>query len=195
VVPGGVTRRGWLGQLLAGVGTLAAAAWHRLATRLALGASLVPVPVRAAEPPSLSPGEIDALVALAEVLGDGRGLAVDERRDLADALEAWARDAPDRRARYRAAALALDRVAGRPFAALDLGARRALAQRHRLDVRSGAADTERGDTHGDVDALRASVVPELIAAYWRSAAGWVALGYQVFPGRCGDLTHYTRPGP
>jgi len=41
--------------------------------------------------------------------------------------------------------------------------------------------------------VREKAVPDLINGYWRSPAGWAAVGYGVFPGRCGDLTRYTRP--
>jgi hypothetical protein len=40
--------------------------------------------------------------------------------------------------------------------------------------------------------VRTRVIPDLIEGYWGSPAGWAAVGYEAFPGRCGDLTRYTR---
>jgi hypothetical protein len=40
--------------------------------------------------------------------------------------------------------------------------------------------------------VRALAVPELIAGYYRCAAGWAVVGYVAYPGRCGDPRRYTR---
>jgi hypothetical protein len=155
---------------------------------------VVPSPARASEPAALSPGEVDALVALAEVLADGRVLGAAERRDLAAALEHAVRLDPTRRALHRTTARVLERVGGRGFAGLGHDERVALVKRHRLDLRTRAAD-EDPPADPEIQTVRARAVPDLIGTYWASAPGWTALGYQAFPGRCGDLTRYTRPGP
>jgi hypothetical protein len=187
-----VTRRRWLRQLVVGIWTVrGAAGW--VTARLVEGAWLVPSMVRASEPPMLSAAEVDVLVAFAEVLADGQPLGADERRDLAASLQHASQADPDRRAAHRTTVQVLARRAGATFADLDFDGRVALVRRYGLDVRrqpAGApADAE------DVEAVRTRSIPNLIAAYWASAAGWTALGYQAFPGRCGDLTRYTRPGP
>ena len=46
----------------------------------------------------------------------------------------------------------------------------------------------------DASLVRTRVVPNLIAGYYASPAGWAVVGYDVFPGRCGDLARYTGPG-
>jgi len=138
----------------------------------------------------LTPGEIETLVSLAEAIVDDQPLSPAARHDLAESIADATHRSEDQRAVYRATAVLLDRLAGGAFARLDLGDRVALVGRHRLDVRTVApADTVSEET----GAVRTRVVPDLIAAYWGSPAGWAAVGYEAFPGRCGDLTRYTRP--
>ncbi len=45
----------------------------------------------------------------------------------------------------------------------------------------------------EMRSLRTRAVPDLIGGYYASPAGWAAVGYDTFPGRCGELTRYTRP--
>jgi hypothetical protein len=138
----------------------------------------------------LSDPETDALVALGEVLVRGRRFSPSERSDLVSYLaESAGRDA-DARALYRRAAVVLDRLAGGRFANLALGDRAALVSRHRLDLRAGRPDAD-GDTFPEAAEVRSRLVPDLIGGYWASSSGWAAVGYQVFPGRCGNLTRYT----
>jgi hypothetical protein len=188
-----MTRRGWLRQHLA-AGIWSAASGRKLPflRRSVAGALLVSSSAPAVEPAPTSADEISTLVAFAEVLGDGRALDANERRALAASIEHSLRSDPDRRALHRMTLDVLGAAAGRPFTALSFEDRVALVRRHRLDVR--LADDDSPYT-ADVDAVRARAVPDLITAYWTSAGGWASLGYQAFPGRCGDLTRYTRPGP
>ena len=177
-----MTRRRWLQRAASGVGLLGEGArrW------------LLPTPARASEPRRLSAAELDTLLAFAEVVVDGRALAADSRATLTEAITDSVDRAPDRWSLYRGAAQLLDRLAGRELASVNLVDRAALIARHRLDIRVVADEPAVPD---DARFIRTSLGPELIVAYWRSAAGWAAVGYQTFPGRCGDLVRYTRPEP
>jgi hypothetical protein len=134
-------------------------------------------------------------LAFAEVLVQDRPLTADERRDLIEHIDDWARTLPDQLAFYRRAARLLDRLAGKPFADLLIPDRIALLDRHQLRARSVPVEQDPDSIAEDARAIRSRVVPALIEGYWSSSAGWVAVGYEVFPGRCGDLTRYTRREP
>ncbi len=137
----------------------------------------------------LSTAEIAGLVAFGEVIVEGRTLAPAERQYLVDHIEEGATRSPDYLARYRAAVATLHGAAGREFARLDLQERIDLVDRHRL-----ASPPRPGEDMPEaMRALRMRVVPDLIRGYYRSPAGWAAVGYDSFPGRCGELTRYTRP--
>ena len=186
-----MTRRRWLRRAGAGVGMLVGEA-RRLAHGLIAAGGLVPASARASEPGRLLPAELDTLIAFGEVVVDGRAPSADARATLTEAIADAIGRAPDRINRCRGAARLLDRLAGRKLASLTLVDRDALIVRHRLDVRAVADEPAVTD---DARFIRTSLAPELIDAYWRSAAGWAAVGYQAFPGRCGDLVRYTRPEP
>ena len=140
----------------------------------------------------LSAAELKTVVAYGEVLVDGRALSPGERDDLAEHVEDSARRSPDTLVLFRTTAELLDRLAGARFVDLDLEERRALVTRHRLDARpvGGEQDSRSGE---ETLVVRTRVIPDLIEGYWSSPAGWAAVGYTTFPGRCGDLTRYTRP--
>ena len=153
-------------------------------------------PVEAALDPSsesgqLSTPEMEDLVAFGEVLVEGRTLAQAERRYLIEHIEDRATRSPDYLTLYRTAASTLDRVAGRRFASLEVRERIDLITRHRLGAVQGPGEK----LPDEMRALRMRAVPDLIRGYYGSPAGWAAVGYDTFPGRCGDLTRYTRPEP
>jgi hypothetical protein len=192
-----MTRRLWLQGLVVGLWSQVAAGAVRLADRVrAAGGRFGPAPVEAAfDSLGLTTAEMDTLLAFGEVLVEGRTLSAVERSYLVRHIEESARARPDQRVLYRSTASLLDRLAGGRFALLGIGDRVALVSRHRLDARGVLADEEIAHLGPEAWAVRTRVVPSLINGYWRSPAGWAAVGYGVFPGRCGDLTRYTRPEP
>ena len=66
---------------------------------------------------------------------------------------------------------------------------------HRLASSRVRPDEPPGPYPDETREVLARAVPDLIAGYYNSAAGWAAVGYAVFPGQCGDLDRYTRPQP
>jgi hypothetical protein len=130
---------------------------------------------------------MNTLVAIGEALAEGRTLAAAERRALIDHIEERARR-PEYLSMYRASVSTLDQLAGAPLTALGIDERIALIVRHRLV----GPPTSSGDEREAVRRLRVSLVPDLIRGYYASPAGWHVVRYDVFPGRCGDLTRYTR---
>jgi hypothetical protein len=146
-----------------------------------------------AEPASLSAAELATLLAFGEVIVEGRTLSPAERDGLAEQIEESSRRNPDQLFSYRVAAATLDSLAGVHFAHLEFRERAELVSRHRLDVRIVPPDEDPGAFGAEVLAIRTRTVPDLIDAYWSSPAGWAAVGYAAFPGRCGDLVRYTRP--
>jgi hypothetical protein len=148
---------------------------------------------QSAVPTLLSAAEMDTLLAFGEVIVEGRTLSPAERDGLAERIEESTRRNPDQLSSYRTAAATLDRLAGARFAQLELRDRTELVARHRLDVRVVSPEEGSGALGVEVRAVRTRTVLDLIDAYWSSPAGWAAVGYAAFPGRCGDLTRYTRP--
>jgi hypothetical protein len=183
-----MTRRGLIERalLVAGIPWLGCAS-RRDGAGVAPNARAPAAPASSSGMPSA--GEMDDLAAFGEVLVEGRALAPAERRQPLAHLGERAARSPEAASVYRAAAATLNRLAGRRFATLAVAERIALVARHRLAVPDGTAE----EAAADVRALRARTAPDLIRGYYGSAAGWAAVGYDAFPGRCGDLTRYTRP--
>jgi len=140
----------------------------------------------------LSPAELETLVSFGESIVEGRALSTEAHVTLTEVIADAVDRAPDRVGLYRSAARLLDRLAGGRLAGLSLADRATLITRHRLDIRVVEDEAALPD---DARFVRASLAPELIVGYWRSAAGWTSIGYHTFPGRCGDLARYTRPEP
>jgi len=190
-----MTRRLILQSLLMSLWSRAVAAAHGLTGGLVAGGDRLGAdPIqRSSGTTELSGDELEDLVAFGEVLVEGRRLPPAERDHLVDHIKDSAQGSREKLALYRTTAALLDRLAGGPFARLEIAERIELVRRHRLDIRGTPADAgiaHLGPTEKDV---REKAVPDLINGYWRSPAGWAAVGYGVFPGRCGDLTRYTRP--
>jgi hypothetical protein len=176
-----MTRRQWLQRLRSILRSTGA--W------LAVGS----VSPALSQPP---PGDdVETLVSFAEVLVDSRLLSADTRRDLVEHLTDSAGQDPKQRELYRTTRQLLDRLAGGAFARLPLSDRVALTSRHRLEVRRLTAEESDGRISAEARDVRTRIVPELIGVCWRSPAGWDAVGYAQFPGRCGDLRRYTRAEP
>lgn len=141
----------------------------------------------------LSPPELEDLVAFAEVLVDGRALSPVERRHLVDHIETRMRLDAGYRALYRTTVDLLNRLADARFSTLDIAQRIALMTRHRLTA-SGVRPDENPGAFPEAARVRTRAVPDLIGGYYGSPAGWAAVGYDAFPGECGDLARYMGPG-
>lgn len=131
-------------------------------------------------------------MAFGEVVVEGRALALAERRVLVEHVQDRAKRSPEYRSLCRAAASTLNGLVGRRFAALEISERIDLIARHGLAGR-GVEPADDLDPSAKMRPLRTRIAPDLIRGYYASAAGWAVVGYQTFPGRCGELTRYTRP--
>jgi len=142
----------------------------------------------------LSGDEIENLVALAEVLVQGRALSASERADLVESINDRTLSTPGYLSLYRLTARLLDRLAQTRFPDLSLPQRAEIVLRHRLvpDGEPGTSSPPPSSSDSEA-AVRVLAVPELIASYYRSPAGWAVVGYESSPGRCSDLVRYTRP--
>ena len=145
------------------------------------------------KPGALSGAELEDLVAFAETVVEGRTLTPADRGYMVQHIEDRTRQSPEYLSLYRTTARTLDRLAGRRVASLELRDRIELAARHRLGDQRVLPGEDLGPFAEEVRALRTRAVGDLIEGYYRSPAGWAVVGYATFPGRCGDLTRYTRP--
>jgi len=141
---------------------------------------------------ALSDRNRETIVAFGEVLAVGGSLSALEKVSFIEEIDDQTRNVPGYLALYRMTANLLDRLAQTRFSALDIRDRTDLSVRHRLtsygvSTRECVFSIQRQEL-----AVRALAVPDLIAAYYRSAAGWAVVGYETFPGRCGSLGRYTR---
>jgi len=166
------------------------AGWLAGLGRRAAAAAAWVTPGRAeSAPASLSPADLDDLVAFTGVLVHGAELSDAERRHVVEHIEAQGQSGEHYQLDvYRTTVRLLERFAGTRFATLDIDRRLALVRRHELGRSAGRP----GDTD-ETRLVRARAVPDLIGAYYGSAAGWAVVGYSSFPGQCGALDRYTRP--
>jgi hypothetical protein len=135
---------------------------------------------------------MEDLIAFAEIVVEGRPLSSGGRADLVAHVEDRLERRPGSLELYRTTVRLLERLAGRRFSALDVAARVELVTRHRLGVSDVRPSEPLGPFADDVRAVRSRVVRDVAGGYYASPSGWAAVGYAAFPGRCGDLTRYTR---
>jgi hypothetical protein len=140
---------------------------------------------------TLSSGEMRSLVAFGEALVGGRLFSNDEKSHLSRHIDDRAKNTPGFFSLYRMTASLLDYLAESDFSTLPVESRIRILTRYELtsyDVRSReyVSPFRRQELK-----LRTLVVPDLIDGYYRSPAGWAVVGYESFPGRCGDLSRYT----
>jgi len=184
-----LTRRGLLGGLAFtfGLGPPGASAASG-------GSSPVPEPAVPADPASsLSAADVEDLLALAEVIVEGRPLTAAQRAPLIEHLAIRAGQGGGYYlGLFRRTAGLLATLAGARFSTVDLQTRAALVARHRLGARTVRPGESLGPLPEAMEEARTRAVPDIVAAYYRSPAGWEAVGYTAFPGRCGDLDRYTR---
>jgi hypothetical protein len=143
----------------------------------------------------LSRSELDDLIAFAELLVEGRKLSLAERDLLVEQIDARTRREQEYVSLYRTTVNLLERLGGRRFSILDLSERLELMRRHRLSSPGVQPDEHLGPFPEDMRTVRTRALRDLIADYYGSPAGWAAVGYGVFPGRCGDLVRYTLSEP
>jgi len=144
------------------------------------------------KPGVLSSADLEDLVAFAEVLVEGRSLASAERGYLVQHIGERTSQSPEYLSLYRMTARTLERLAGQHVASLELSERIELTDRHRLGDQRVLPEEDLGPFAEDVRAVRKRAARDLIEGYYRSPAGWAVVDYATFPGRCGDLTRYTR---
>jgi hypothetical protein len=161
-------------------------------SRLGVERAASPVPAVPDPPSELSKAEIADLVAFGEALVEGRTLELDERQSLVEHIADRMKRNPGYIALYRKTVSTADRLAGRPFASLEVDERLELIARYRLVGPPEPGGENASASPAEMNALRMQAVPDLIRGYYGSRAGWALVGYQSFPGRCGDLTLYTR---
>ena len=145
----------------------------------------------ATAPGVLSEREMRTIVAFTAVLAEGRELTAREAGYVVEHVADRAGKTPGYLGLYRKTAGLLDRLAGASFADLQLEQRASLMVRYRLtdsDVRIREYLLPWGR---EALGVRTMAVPDLIGCYYLSPAGWAVVGYEAFPGRCGDLTRYT----
>jgi hypothetical protein len=137
--------------------------------------------------------ERDTILAFGEVLAADRALSPAERRSYGEHIDEQTRSTPGQLAAFRLAAELLDRLAGTSFSSLDIGERVALVARHGLAAHRVSTTEYLLPFRRQELTARVLAVPELIAGYYRCAAGWAVVGYAAYPGRCQDPRRYTRP--
>src|SRR5262249_33953346 len=118
---------------------------------------------------------MENLLALAEVLVQGRALSLFEREALEEAINERTQSEPGRLRLYQLTASVLDQPGQTRFADLSLAERTEVVVRHRLIPDSEREEPSRPLSLSEpVDVVRRVGVPELIACYYRSPAGWAA---------------------
>jgi hypothetical protein len=184
-----LTRRSLIRGLLLILGVDPAGRWTR-------DVAAQPVaPDAPSSPAPLSNGDVDDLLAFAEVLVDDTPMSSAARRDIRDRIEDRIKQAPDHYlALHRTTLTLLTRLGRARFSSLTPAERIALVAQHRLGSSRVWPDEELGPYPEEAREVRTRAVPELVGAYYRSAAGWAVVGYDAFPGRCSDLARYTAPG-
>jgi hypothetical protein len=187
-----VTRRSLMRGLLVVLGVDPVALWRRRGDK---AAAAPPMPLVAPSPTTmLSASVIEDLLAFGELMVEGETLSPVERRYLADHIEdQLQQESGYYVSLYLTTVEYLAKLAGVRFSELDLDQRIALVARHRLMSPRVLPDEDLGPFPEDVRAVRTQVVPDLIRGYYSSPAGWTIVGYDTFPGRCGDLARYTGP--
>ncbi len=161
---------------------------------LALERVLAPRLDPSSAPGPLSRRDVDTVLAYADVLLSDTGVSAAARVDLEGHVRDRCQHEPGYRDAYRLAVTVLDDAAGGEFASRPFDERRRIVHRrnlHRHDVRAR-------DWLWTVDrrglAVRALAARDLVAGFFLSSAGWALLGYETFPGRCRNLSDYTRAG-
>jgi len=142
---------------------------------------------------TLSPSELAAVIAFGEILVSGGTLPSLERGYLVEHVEDRTRRIHGFLKLYRTTAEYLDGLGAAPFATLAPDERARLMIEHRLTVAEIRTRELLVPFARARVMVRALAAPDLMLGYYTSPAGWGVVGYEAFPGRCSDLTRYTRP--
>ncbi len=140
-----------------------------------------------------SEAEMENLVAFGEVLVDGRSLSGVERTHLRRHLGYRTENDPGFLSLYRMTAALLDRLAETRFSTLSREERANVLGNHGLTSYRFKAREYLFPFRRQELRVRALAVPDIIAGYYRSPAGWAVVRYETFPGQCGNLSRYTAP--
>jgi hypothetical protein len=142
---------------------------------------------------SLSPDELNTVVAFAEVLVDPPQWTDADRTAVRDDVRYRTERKAGYLALYRMTAQLLEHRAGGRFAELDRAARTRLVIEHELAPKPLAPLDYLSAFDRRALAVRTLAAAGLIEDYYDTAAGWAVMGYRRAPGQCGDLLRYTAP--
>jgi hypothetical protein len=142
---------------------------------------------------ALSDAGMETVVAFGEALVGERPFSETEKGYLSRHIDHQTKTAPGYFSVYRATAKLLQRLSpSGEFSKLSLGDRLKLVTRHGLLSYDVQAREYLLPFHREELIARTLAVPDLIGGYYASPAGWAVVHYETFPGRCGDLSRYTR---
>jgi hypothetical protein len=143
---------------------------------------------------TLSKHEIDALVAFGETLIGEKPFSEAEKEYLRGHIDYQTKNTPGFFSAYRLTAnLLQDMTSSGEFVKLAVRERIDLLKRHDLLSYDVQAREYLSPFHRQELTTRTLIIPDLIGGYYASPAGWAVVRYDTFPGRCGDLSLYTRP--
>ncbi len=142
---------------------------------------------------TLTATEIDTLIALSEVLVDDKDLSDDEKNCIRSHVQIRTENDPGYLDLFQLTSAEVGRLGGGEFRLRSREDRSRLLQnagflKYPVKNRESLFPFGRARVR-----IRMLAIPDLIAGYYRSAAGWATVGYRVFPGQCGELKRYTRP--
>jgi hypothetical protein len=140
----------------------------------------------------LSPAQMETVLAYAEALANTTNLSEETRQELRSHIDDRTQNAPGYLSLFKMTAAFVSQLGAGDFSKLSLANRAEILEKrglmscrvHRRECFSPFGRRER--------AIRALAAADLVAAYYRSAAGWAVMGYSYPRGHCADLTRYTR---
>ena len=139
----------------------------------------------------LSIGEKETIIAFAEVLIKEKGLSIEERKYIIEHIDYRTQNTPGFLSIYRSTASLLNRLTKSNFPALDLNDRVTVVISNHLISHHVKGWEYLNPFQRQELTIRTYVVPDIIKGYYSSPAGWAAVGYEIFPGRCSSLFRYT----
>jgi hypothetical protein len=142
---------------------------------------------------TLSINEMENVVAFGEVVIGKRTLSETEKGYLSQHISNRTKNTQGFFAVYRSTANLLARLApGSDFSSLSLEQRLKILISHGLINNDVQAREYFYLFHRQELTVRTLAIPDVIHGYYVSPAGWAVVSYETFPGRCGDLSRYTR---
>jgi hypothetical protein len=158
-----------------------------------LGERFVPRMPGSPELGTLSPTEMDTVLAYAEVLSDITDFSEETRQYMGNHIQARTQKDAGYFSLFRMTATFLNQMKKGEFSKLSRLDRVSALQKHGLmscRVHRRECFSLFGRSERTIRALAAA---DLVSAYYRSPAGWAVVGYAYPRGYCADLTRYTRP--